>query len=436
MPCTPRRARRLLHQHKAAVFRRYPFTIILKDRSKGDVQPMDLKIDPGSRNTGIALVSHNKNNRVCVFGMTLVHRGLQIKILMQERKLHRRSRRGRKTRYRQPRFNNRIRSKGWLAPSVQHLVQGTCTWISRLSRYTPVTRIPVEYVSFNINDLLSPEQKKTLDLKNKMNNVRLREFLLDYHDRTCQYCDGMSLATGSSGAKYLEIEHIVPRSKGGSNDLSNTTLACSPCNRQKGNKLLEDWIVELSTNKDQLSIARVKGIQKVMKHTSYSVRDATIVNLTRDHILEYAKSTGVTTISSPGWITKFNRLSGKYRKDHWIDASQVYESSIVDCQMSTLIVKSTKTRNRRMVNNDRFGFPLKDRMGNDRKSKGPSRIHGFRTGDMAIVKDTHLVRVTIRVRGEFKGISPVYKISTSHRHFRKIHSRDGYSYLYSGVSVD
>ena len=57
MPCTPARARMLLRGRKAAVLRRYPFTIILKACSDGDLQPIELKADPGSKVTGVALVA-------------------------------------------------------------------------------------------------------------------------------------------------------------------------------------------------------------------------------------------------------------------------------------------------------------------------------------------------------------------------------------------
>lgn len=56
MPCHPSRARQLLRKGKAAVYRRTPFTIILREREGGEVQSMELKLDPGSKTTGIALV--------------------------------------------------------------------------------------------------------------------------------------------------------------------------------------------------------------------------------------------------------------------------------------------------------------------------------------------------------------------------------------------
>ena len=50
-PCHPARARELLKNRRAAVFRRYPFTILLQDRSveNSATHPHRLKIDPGSK---------------------------------------------------------------------------------------------------------------------------------------------------------------------------------------------------------------------------------------------------------------------------------------------------------------------------------------------------------------------------------------------------
>ncbi len=46
MPCTEKRARLMLERGRAVVHKRYPFTIRLKDRIGGDVQPVRVKIDP------------------------------------------------------------------------------------------------------------------------------------------------------------------------------------------------------------------------------------------------------------------------------------------------------------------------------------------------------------------------------------------------------
>jgi len=67
MPCRPQRAKRLLKTGRACVFKQAPFTIIIKDRVGGDIQPLECKIDPGSRTTGIALVLHGKNKTQAIW---------------------------------------------------------------------------------------------------------------------------------------------------------------------------------------------------------------------------------------------------------------------------------------------------------------------------------------------------------------------------------
>lgn len=57
MPCHPARARKLLSKGRAAVYRLAPFTIILHHRDDGDVQPIEFKVDPGSKTTGLARTS-------------------------------------------------------------------------------------------------------------------------------------------------------------------------------------------------------------------------------------------------------------------------------------------------------------------------------------------------------------------------------------------
>jgi RRXRR protein len=117
-PIHPAQASRLMKECKAAVFRMYPFTLIMKRVVDNIVTyPLSLRIDPGSKFTGISLV--NNQNEV-VWGMELQHRGTAIKEALETRKGVRRARRARHTRYRQARFLNRKRPKGWLAPSLMH----------------------------------------------------------------------------------------------------------------------------------------------------------------------------------------------------------------------------------------------------------------------------------------------------------------------------
>jgi hypothetical protein len=152
-PVHPGTARQLLKLGQAAVWRKYPFTLILKAESQELTRPIQLKIDPGSKTTGIALVQGDK----VVFGAELSHRGQSIKASLESRKGIRRGRRKRHTRYRQARFLNRKRAEGWLAPSLQHRVETTSTWVNKLMRFAPITGISQELVRFDLQQIDNPE---------------------------------------------------------------------------------------------------------------------------------------------------------------------------------------------------------------------------------------------------------------------------------------
>jgi RRXRR protein len=154
-PIHPAHARELLNAGKAAVLRRYPFVLIMnRVVEKIVTYPITLKIDPGSKFTGIALVN---NRDEVVWGMELLHRGLAIKDSLETRSCVRRGRRARHTRYRQARFLNRKRPEGWIAPSLQHRVLTTNTWVKRLCKFAPITNIVQELVRFDLQQLENPE---------------------------------------------------------------------------------------------------------------------------------------------------------------------------------------------------------------------------------------------------------------------------------------
>jgi hypothetical protein len=112
MPCHPARARKLLDRKEAAVYRRYPFTIILRKETTNFTQPVEFKVDPGSKVSGIALIGNfQSQGNVLIWAANLEHRGHQIKSDLDSRRSIRRSRRNRNLRYRQPRWANRKSSK-------------------------------------------------------------------------------------------------------------------------------------------------------------------------------------------------------------------------------------------------------------------------------------------------------------------------------------
>lgn len=175
-PIPPARARELLTKQKAAVYRVYPFSVILKHAiDNPNPKPLTIKLDPGSRFTGIAILDQDK----VIWAAELEHRGWQIKNSLESRRSLRRSRRNRKTRYRQPRFNNRKRKEGWLAPSLMHRVLTIETWVKRLCRYTPIAQIAMELVKFDTQKMQNPEVDGVEYQQGELAGYEVREYLLE-----------------------------------------------------------------------------------------------------------------------------------------------------------------------------------------------------------------------------------------------------------------
>ena len=231
-PCKPSMARKLLNGRKAAVFRQFPFTIILKKEVQVTPEPIEIKIDAGSKTTGLALVQGEK----VIFGAELTHRGQAIKNSLESRRSLRRGRRNRKTRYRQARFLNRTRPNGWLAPSLEHRVLTIMTWVRKFIRFAPIGSIVSELVRFDLQKLENPEISGIEYQQGELQGYEVREYLLEKWDRKCTYCGAENVP--------LQVEHIHPKSKGGSNRISNLCLACESCNRKKGVQSITDFLAK------------------------------------------------------------------------------------------------------------------------------------------------------------------------------------------------
>ena len=180
-PCHPARARKLLKQGKAAVYRRYPFTIILQYAVDAEPAPGQLKVDPGSKTTGMVIVQHGR----VIWAAELDHRGQKIKLDLAKRRAIRRGRRTRKTRYRQPRFDNRTRPKGWLAPSLKSRVDNLQTWFIRLSKICPLEAISMELVRFDTQLMANAEVSGVEYQQGELAGYEVRAYLLEKFGRRC-----------------------------------------------------------------------------------------------------------------------------------------------------------------------------------------------------------------------------------------------------------
>ncbi len=420
MPCHPARARELLRKGKASVFRSFPFTIILKDREGGDTQPMNIKIDPGSKQTGLVVVSYGKNGAKVIFATEIEHRGWLIKKKLDSRRAAlRRGRRGRKTRCRKARFSNRKRAKGWFPPSLMSRVFNIETWVNRLTRFSPITGLSMELVKFDMQKMQNPEVSGIEYQQGELQGYEVREYLLEKWGRKCTYC-------GAEGVP-LEIEHIKPRSKGGSNRVSNLTLSCRRCNQKKGNRPIEDFL----KGKPAL-------LKKIMGQTKRPLKDSAAVNATRWKLFETLKGFGLPIETGSGALTKMNRIRMDYPKAHWIDASSVGQSGLgvdLNPDMQILTIKAMGHGSRQMARTDKYGFPKVH------KARLKHRF-GFQTGDICsanIPKGKYAgfypIGRIVAKKGSFlfspPGCKSADRISLSHKCLHVLHKTDGYSYAFS-----
>ncbi|WYL96728.1 MAG: RNA-guided endonuclease IscB [Gloeotrichia echinulata IR180] len=410
-PIHPARARQLLRNKKAAVFRQFPFTIILK-KSHPDlpVTPLRLKLDPGAKTTGIALVDDATGE--VVFAAELKHRGFAIRDALTSRRQLRRSRRNRKTRYRQPRFLNRTRPDKWLPPSLQSRVENIKTWVERLRKLAPIQAISQELVRFDMQLMHNPDIQGEEYQQGTLAGYETREYLLEKWGRQCAYC-GVNNVT-------FQVEHIHPRAKGGSNSITNLTLSCEKCNTKKGTKDIKDFL-----KKDP------SKLNKILTQAKRPLADAAAVNTTRFALLNALKATGLPIETGSGGLTKFNRSQQNLEKSHWLDAACVGKTTpkLIIKGVKPLLITANGHGTRQSCRTDKFGFP--------NRHCSRTKFHfGFQTGDIVKAVVTtgkkvgeYIGRIATRTTGSFN-------ISTrnglvqgiSHKTCKHIHKKDGYSY--------
>ena len=320
---TERRARKLMEKRRACVYRYAPFTVIVKDvdiRNCKDVPSYEIKVDPGSKTTGVAIL--NKYTKDIEFAKQIQHRAGQVKDNLETRRNARRNRRSRETLYRHPRFKKgdapTSRPEGWLPPSMRSIVGNVDTWVKRLSKLFNIESAAVEAVRFDTQLLDNPDIEGIQYQQGTLMGTEIREYLLDRYQHECQYCHG------ESGDPALEWEHKLPKRRGGSNSVSNATIACHACNQEKGARTPKEWLADLQAkpNRTMLDQVRIAGIQNVIAgKDKKSNRYCAWVGSTRKHIEKVLFDRfGSNVVCSTGGQTKFNRKRFGLPKDHQYDA--------------------------------------------------------------------------------------------------------------------
>jgi 5-methylcytosine-specific restriction endonuclease McrA len=384
MPCSEKRARLLLSRHRAVVHRMVPFTIRLKDRTVQEsvIQHTVLKVDPGSKTTGMALarVEDTSVGQVhhALHLAELIHRGEVVRERMSKRANYRRRRRTANLRYRAPRWRNRRRAPDWLPPSLQSRISNVLTWAKRYQCCVPLSRIEVEQVKFDLTLLQNPEATGVDYQRGELFGWEVRSYLLEKFGRSCAYC-------GCTNVPF-EIDHQVPLSRGGSDRVSNLVLSCHRCNLAKGNRTAAEW-----------------GHPRVENQAGASFRDAAAVNTTRKALVENLMALGVQVGTWSGGRTRWNRDRFGLQKAHCLDALCVGELAGIHMSARRTLVITAYGRGRyQRTNVDAAGFPR----GHFAREK---RIRGCSTGDLVRAEvpghlktaGVHLGRVAVRTTVHF-----------------------------------
>jgi 5-methylcytosine-specific restriction endonuclease McrA len=287
MPCSPRRARLLLTRRRAVVHRLSPFTIRLKDRTVGEsmLQPVVLKIDPGSKTTGLALarVEETKAGEIhhALHLAELAHRGEEVRERLRERAGHRRRRRSANLRYRPPRFLNRGRPPGWLPPSLRSRIGNVLIFARRFQHWALMSRIDVERVKFDTQLLQDPEVSGMQYQRGELAGWEVRSYVLEKLGYRCAYC--------GRGETLFELDHIWPRSRGGTSRVSNLALACHACSAAKGDRTAAEF-----------------GYPEVEAQARRPLRDAAAMNASRYALCDALRTLEVPITTWSGGRTNVN----------------------------------------------------------------------------------------------------------------------------------
>lgn len=320
MPCSPIKARHLLKNKKAKVITCKPFTIQLLWDCEKNVQPVILGVDPGYDHIGFSAVTEKKE---LIAGKITLRKDVSKKIT--ERRMYRRNRRSRLW-HRKPRFNNRVASKKeeWLAPSIKHKLDSHIRLIEKIQKLLPVSKTIIEVASFDTQKMQNPEISGVKYQKGELQGYEIKEYLLEKWDRKCAYCGKANIP--------LEVEHINPTSRGGTNRVSNLAVSCEKCNQKKGNKTAEEF-----------------GFPEIQKKVKETLKAVAFMNNIRWKLIDHLGCQWTY-----GYSTKYIRAQLGLEKSHINDAFVIAGGS--DQKRGSAHTMNQPRRNNRCLQLNRNGF--------------------------------------------------------------------------------
>ena len=337
------KVRILLKTQKAKVIKRCPFTIQLLYSSKNYTQDITLGVDSGSKHIGLSATTENR----VLFESDIELRN-DIVDLLSTRRQNRRTRRNRKTRYRKPRFDNRRRKDGWLAPSVQNKADTHLTVIRRVHEILPITKIIIEVASFDIQKIKNPMISGTDYQQGEQSDFwNVREYILFRDGHTCQCCKG------KSKDEILNVHHIESRKTGG-NAPNNLITLCKTCH----------------TGHHKGTVRLPKTIKRGMLF-----KDAAFMGILRWSIYNKLKKVYPNVNLTYGYITKNTRIENDLPKDHYIDARCISGNPKAVSDGTVYYQKKVRCHNRQIHKNTILKGGIRKR------NQAPYEVMGFRLYD-------------------------------------------------------
>ena len=351
MPCSPPKARKLLRAGKAVPVRRTPFVIQLTVPTGETKQPITLGVDAGYKHVGLSATTAKEELLA-----SEVELRQDVTGLLSDRLALRRARRNRKTRYRAPRFDNRVRSKhkGWLAPSVENRIQAHISRIEAMCRVLPIPKIVSETASFDIQKIKNPEVDGTdYQQGEQLGFWNVREYVLFRDGHVCQACKGRSKDL------ILNVHHIESRKTGGDAPRNLITL-CEACHKAYHAGKLKQFSPRRGAS------FRAETFMGIMRWT--------VLNRLRERHPE------LPVTNTYGYLTKHKRIVAGLPKTHCADAFCI--AGVLDAKRrgEYLFQKQTRRHTRQI-------HKLTSLKGGVRKRhQAPYLVHGFRLFDKVLCK--------------------------------------------------
>ena len=209
-------------------------------------------------------------------------------------------------------------------PSIEHKLQTHIRLIERIKSVLPITRTVIEVASFDTQKMRNPEISGVEYQQGELLGYEIREYLLEKFHRKCVYC-------GKTNTP-LEIEHIIPKSRGGQSTVDNLAISCHECNQRKNDMTAEEF-----------------GYPGVQKQALKSLKDAAFMNIVRWKLAEITGSD-----HTYGYVSKKNRISLGIGKSQANDAFVIAGGTSQTRCVSYNVTQ--RRRNNRALQLNRKGF--------------------------------------------------------------------------------